>query len=182
MLIGTGVAYLLFGAYVVMTETRITERPLIIAPLMILMMIPGGGWEELGWRGFLQPALEEKFGYLLGTLMMGIIWTIWHLPLWLIQNATQKDFKVWAFGFYCITFSYLLATAYKMTKSVFAAILLHAWGNTMCGGLYNYGIMVNGPSRKAVIILLAMVVISTIIYYGVERLIDSKSTVQSAKR
>jgi len=42
----------------------------------------GGGplGEEPGWRGFALPRLQEKYGPLLGTLILGVLWTCWHLP------------------------------------------------------------------------------------------------------
>ena len=39
--------------------------------------------EELGWRGFALPRLQERFGPLLGTLILGTLSALWHLPLWL---------------------------------------------------------------------------------------------------
>jgi len=52
-------------------------------------MIVGGGMEETGWRGMLQPALEEKMNFILATLITGVIWGVWHLPLFLISKTTQ---------------------------------------------------------------------------------------------
>lgn len=40
--------------------------------------------EELGWRGFALPRLQEKFGPLFGTFILGALWALWHLPLWLL--------------------------------------------------------------------------------------------------
>ncbi len=164
--VGIGFAFVYFAVYVVCTEPKVEGIPIFLAPFMLLLMIPGGGWEELGWRGFLQPALEEKIGFVPGTFLMGVIWSVWHLPLWLIQSANQKEFLFWAFALYCIAFSFLLAITYHTTKSVFAAILLHAWGNTMCGGLFYYGILAEGPDLVSGMFLVGMIVLSTVIYYA----------------
>lgn len=170
MMIGLLISFTIFAGYVVCTEQPL--RPAYLAPLLLIMMIPGGGWEELGWRGFLQPALEKRFGYILGTLMMGVIWAIWHLPLWMVQNASQSEFKFWSFALYCIAFSFLLATTTKITKSVFSAILLHAWGNTMCGGVFTCGIMTDGPHTRTFAAFAIMIVLSTIGYYIADRIMD----------
>lgn len=39
--------------------------------------------EDLGWRGSLQPQLQSKWSAISATVMVGIVWVIWHLPLWL---------------------------------------------------------------------------------------------------
>ncbi len=37
-------------------------------------------WEEIGWRGFAQPSLQREKGPLMGTLILGALWGVWHLP------------------------------------------------------------------------------------------------------
>ena len=51
----------------------------------------GGGNEELGWRGLLQPALEKKFSFPLATVITALVWVAWHLPLWLIPGTSQSQ-------------------------------------------------------------------------------------------
>lgn len=98
---------------------------LINLPLLILL----GGLEELGWRGVLQPQLEKVTTYFASILLVGTIWSIWHLPLWLIEGTIQSVFP---FGLYWISGIVLTAsftTLYKYTHSLFLTILSHAWFN-----------------------------------------------------
>ncbi|HEX4653718.1 MAG TPA: type II CAAX endopeptidase family protein [Candidatus Udaeobacter sp.] len=37
-------------------------------------------WEEIGWRGFAQPRIQRQYGPVAGTLMLGVLWGVWHLP------------------------------------------------------------------------------------------------------
>ncbi len=165
---GLALTFFYMAVFVICTEEQVPGRPWYIAPFMLLFMIPGGGWEELGWRGFLQPALEEKFGFVSATVIMGAIWSIWHFPLWFIESASQKNFEFWAFSLYCVALSFLLAAAYKMTKSVIVPILLHAWANTMCGGIYTYRVLEYGPSVKGCLFFLGMILLACLInaYYN----------------
>lgn len=172
MILGTLGAFAVFAAVILLTETPQKDFPIYLAPAMLVLMIPGGGWEELGWRGFLQPELEKKFGFFFGTLIMGLIWSVWHLPLWLVQSANQKNFVFLAFMFYCIALSFLLAATYKLTKSVFSVILVHAWGNTMCGGCYTFTILSEGPDIKATILLASMMVISVATSFIIDRKLE----------
>ena len=52
----------------------------------------GGGHEELGWRGILQPLLDKKYTYWQSNLIVGSIWGIWHLPLWFIVGESHQGF------------------------------------------------------------------------------------------
>ncbi len=47
-----------------------------------MMFLTGGPLqEEFGWRGFLQPALQQRVSGLTAALIVGVIWAIWHFPL-----------------------------------------------------------------------------------------------------
>lgn len=163
LLLGIIISFAIFGLLIIATEETNPEYPFYLILPIFIVMIPGGGWEELGWRGFLQTALEERFGFIRGTALLGVIWSVWHLPLWLIQCANQKDFVFWAFAVYCIAFSFLLAMTYQITQCVLAPILLHAWGNTMCGGVFTYHVLENGPSILGWILLAGMIVLACIV-------------------
>ena len=65
----------------------------------LLMVFFGGGQEEIGWRGYILPLLEQKFGRWLGSGVLGLIWAFWHLPLWFIPGTYQT---YWNFGGFII--------------------------------------------------------------------------------
>jgi uncharacterized protein len=56
--------------------------PLMLFALLVLGIITGAMGEELGWRGFALPWLQTRMNALWGSLVLGIIWGLWHLPLW----------------------------------------------------------------------------------------------------
>src|SRR5262249_45840648 len=43
-------------------------------------LLGGPLFEEPGWRGFALPRLESRFGPLAGTLILGLVWSAWHVP------------------------------------------------------------------------------------------------------
>lgn len=59
------------------------------------MMFFGGGLEEIGWRGVLQPFLEKRFSLFPAALIQGAIWSVWHLPLWLVPNTSQGNYGLY---------------------------------------------------------------------------------------
>jgi len=58
-------------------------------PYLLLMIFLGGGQEELGWRGYILDPLEERLGPWLGNLVLGVVWAVWHVPLFLIPGTSQ---------------------------------------------------------------------------------------------
>lgn len=57
---------------------------ILFFPLLLLMEIFTSGLaEEPGWRGFALPRLQLQYGPLLGSIILGILWQCWHLPLYL---------------------------------------------------------------------------------------------------
>jgi len=106
------------------------KGPLYIAILEFPIMIFGGGLEEIGWRGFLQPALQKKYSAIISTLIVGIIWAVWHLPLFFILGSSQASMSFLWFFIYAIALSFLLAAIFNGTKSIFLCIIFHALMNS----------------------------------------------------
>jgi membrane protease YdiL (CAAX protease family) len=102
---------------------------------MLLINLPGmiiyGGLEEIGWRGLLQPYLEKICPFLVSILLVSIIWTSWHIPLFLINGSSQNDMNILIFFFGNFSLTCILAMIHKITKNVFSCILFHAWSNVL---------------------------------------------------
>lgn len=108
------------------------EIPLYAIPVIFLVCtFVGGGNEELGWRGTMQPILEKKTAFPIATLITGIVWSIWHLPLWFIEGTTQQNIPFLLFSIYAIFLSYWLACVYKNTSCVFYCAVLHGLSNLL---------------------------------------------------
>lgn len=109
-----------------------TSFPLYIAPLVFVQaVLIYGGNEELGWRGTMQPIMESKMPFPFATLITGIIWSIWHSPLWFVNGASQQNIPFILFTLLGIFLSFWLAAIYKRTQSVFFCSLLHGLNNTL---------------------------------------------------
>lgn len=90
---------------------------------IVIITLIGGGNEEPGWRGFLQPELEKVTNVPLATFLVAVIWTIWHLPLWWLDRG-QNSFLVF---FISVLFMALwLAALRRAGGSVLICALFHA--------------------------------------------------------
>ena len=63
--------------------------PLLVAFVLANMFL-FGGVEELGWRGFLQPRLQHRTSVLTAGLGIGLLWLLWHLPLFFSGKAAYS--------------------------------------------------------------------------------------------
>lgn len=109
----------------------VMEKPLYLALIELPIMIIGGGLEEIGWRGFLQPTLQKRWSPLLSTFMVGAIWTIWHLPLWFVVGSNQMTMNFLWFTLTALALSFLLTVIYLFTNSIFLCIIFHAFINSL---------------------------------------------------
>lgn len=106
------------------------ENPLYLSFIEFPIMIIGGGLEEIGWRGYLQPTLQKKWSPFNSTLIVGGIWTIWHLPLWFVVGSNQMNMNFLWFTLSALALSFLLTVIYSATNSIFLCIIFHALINS----------------------------------------------------
>lgn len=133
-------------------QERYLNYPWYYFILFMPMMILGGGLEEIGWQGIFQPLLQKRLPFLIAAIIEGVVWSIWHLPLWFVPNTSQSAYSFTAFTLYCITLGTTLAAAHRITQSIWVSVLLHAWGNTVLGGMYSLTSLCNFPDLKTLFI------------------------------
>ena len=117
---------MLIQAIPVMFHLSEVKQPLYIGFVMIIPMIIGGGIEEIGWRGLLQPQLEKKYPHIVAAISVGVIWAVWHLPLWFIDGTNQQSMNFMWFCINTIMLSFFIGSVTYVSQSIFMAILAHA--------------------------------------------------------
>lgn len=93
--------------------------------------VSGGMSEELGWRGILQPEFERRLPYPVATLAVGLIWGLWHLPLWFTPGDSHIGFPFPLFVVQAILLSFWLAGLRRRNGSVMWCCVLHGCVNTI---------------------------------------------------
>jgi uncharacterized protein len=96
-------------------------------PIAIAVSTPFQAGEEIGWRGYALPQLAEYIGWVWGSVVLGILWALWHLPLFFLKmpanNEYGQSFPVWALGVTAL--SVALAWLYIQTRgSLFLTMLM----------------------------------------------------------
>jgi uncharacterized protein len=107
----------------------------------LVTVLGGPLLEEGGWRGFALPRLERLPGPLLASLILGILWTLWHLPEFLVPSWTAAMggggiLVITLFTLSTITFTIVIMWVFNNTRaSLLLAILVHASIDTFGGTL-----------------------------------------------
>jgi membrane protease YdiL (CAAX protease family) len=94
-------------------------------------LVAGPLAEELGWRGFAQPRLRERFGLIGTSLVLGAVWALWHVPLYLLPGTGQNavgllSLPALLFFASCVPLSAVfLVVTERLGGGVASAVLLH---------------------------------------------------------
>jgi membrane protease YdiL (CAAX protease family) len=103
---------------------------LMLIPSLIMTFIMGPLTEEAGWAGFAQPRLQSKFNALTASIVLGVLWGFWHLPLWFLPGSPQSTMSFWLFLVVVISLRIIMGWAYNNTRgSIFIAVLFHFFFN-----------------------------------------------------
>lgn len=136
-----------------------TGAPWYLLPVAWPLTIVGGGVEEIGWRGFLQPALEKKFPFPIATALVALIVYVWHLPLWLLPSSNHYGDSAIGFAIMIFVWAFVGAAIYKATQSVFACVVYHAFINAI-GAVYDWNALFDAfPNTLGMYVYFAAVLI-----------------------
>src|SRR5207253_2297396 len=88
------------------------------------LLVGGGVDEELGWRGFALPRLQDRYGALIASVVLGIFWAGWHIPAWYAAGSGQD-----------------LISFPVFEVSVIGAAILFTWLYNSTGGSLPQGVL-----------------------------------------
>lgn len=113
--------------------------PFATAPVILLFVAaifstPFQAGEEIGWRGYALPRLASRMGLGRASILLGVIWALWHLPLFYIAGTPNagQSFPVYVLGVTAL--SVAMAWLYARTGgSLLLVMLMHAAVNNTTG-------------------------------------------------
>jgi uncharacterized protein len=131
--------------------------------ILFLKALVFGGIEEIGWRYFFQPTLQEKLTYLVSTLFTFLAWSLWHLLYFYIDGSLATiHFLPFLLGL--LSNCFILSAIYTRTRSLWLCVMTHALINCL-SQLSSVESLWLSLVIKGLIILLAMRIASS----GVEK-------------
>ena len=100
---------------------------------MVAISFVGGGFpEEFGWRGYALPRLQAKWNALISSLILGLVWAFWHIPIWYIEGDSHQGTPFFLFVLTIVFLSILFTWVYNNAEeSILAAVALHTSYNVM---------------------------------------------------
>jgi uncharacterized protein len=146
------------------TMWPVTTRAIFVSAPMVLF----GTWqvikntgplgEELGWRGYALPRLLMKWNALVASIVLGLVWTLWHVPAFFLAGVMGQSFS--GFGWWALdTFAFTIVITW---------LFLRANGNVLVAGLIPH-FVINGMgavgawlSRPAEAVALALVALGVV--------------------
>ena len=124
-------------------DASAVPRVLFLYVLAGFFFLFAGGpfFEEIGWRGFALPRLQRLYGPLVGSLVLGVLWGLWHLPLFLIPSWDTPHGSVLDVALFVVlvlALTVVLTWVFNNTKgSVLLAILAHGSLNISAVAMYD---------------------------------------------
>jgi uncharacterized protein len=161
-----------------MSRLPLWQLTLSVVPMFIVFTLVNG--EELAWRGFALPRLQAKYNALTSSLILGVLWTLFHLPLFFtLTGSSQAGGSFVGFLIGTVSLSVLFTWMYNNTcGSVLLAYFLHGATNTWSRifSIDHNGSAFVGWTMTVLTILLALIVV---LASGAENLSRTENRIQA---
>jgi len=108
--------------------------PLYMFFLFLPLTLLAGGMEEAGWSYILQPELNKKYSFFVSSVITGVIWWAWHIPLFFIPGTSHYEImSIWMFLVACIGMRFFYGAILKISgkAGIFLSVLKHTLYNAL---------------------------------------------------
>lgn len=160
--------------------TQFIRQPLLIGPVVIWWLVFGPLIEEPGWRGSGLDGLQARYSALLSSLIIGAVWALRRLPLFLLEGTWQAQniglgtVSFWLYLANIVLGAIVVTWIYNNTsRSILAAILFHFSGNAF-GELF----ALSQPAEMYSTLLLAIIALLIVVMGGARTLTRSAGVPQ----
>jgi uncharacterized protein len=121
----------------------VATKAVSYVPLLLAASLVGGGLnEEPGWRGFALPRLQQRFTVMRATLVLGVVWAVWHVPAYVLVaqaghglDASQMTMVLVGSAIEPVAWAVVFTWLYNHTRSTLLCIVLHGGINATAASL-----------------------------------------------
>ena len=135
---------------------KITTQSLVLPLVLFLKALLFGGVEEIGWRYFFQPTLEERIPYLSATLITFLAWSSWHL-LYFYIDGSLGVIQLFPFLVGLLINCFILSALYHKTKNLWICVMTHSCINSLSQIVVNEEVWLSIVSKILIISLAIMI-------------------------
>lgn len=93
--------------------------------ILFLKAIIFGGIEEIGWRYVFQPILQERHNYIVSTIIIFVVWGIWHFSYFYIEGTLPQVQQI-SFLLGLLTNCFILSALFIKTNSLWICVMTHS--------------------------------------------------------
>lgn len=106
---------------------RFNTSELFVIPFAIVISTFTQAGEELGWRGYALPRMADRMGLAAASVLLGVLWAVWHLPLFYVREADTFHGSFPAYALSVTALSVAIAWLYTQSRGgLLLPMLLHA--------------------------------------------------------
>jgi membrane protease YdiL (CAAX protease family) len=128
-LIAAGVYRAVLGAWPTFSETPLA---MMFAGVLLSTWVQAG--EEVGWRGYALPRLTQRIGLGAASVVIGVIWALWHLPLFYLAGSGSDGQSFLLYLIHVTALSVTMGWLYWNTNgSLLPVMVMHAAVNNTAG-------------------------------------------------
>ena len=122
--------FLLLDFFPFILGGKINTQSLVLPVVLFFKALLFGGIEEIGWRYFFQPTLEERIPYFSATLITFLAWSSWHL-LYFYIDGSLAVIQLLPFLVGLLTNCFILSALYHKTQNLWICVMTHALINAL---------------------------------------------------
>jgi len=152
-------------------NTVYSVREIIFIFITSIFFDGGGLMEEIGWRGFALPRLQMKFTPLKSSIILGVIWSLWHIPVkFNLLFSSPSYFLSFYFIFTLVCILYCIVITYfynRLGGSILIGVAFHGLMNDSTGlkRIFNAdSLEINDFVASALFAVIFMAVVFVILY------------------
>jgi membrane protease YdiL (CAAX protease family) len=127
----------------------LAQWPLVPVFFVYILLAGGGVDEELGWRGFALPRLQDRYGPLIASAVLGVFWAGWHIPAWFTVGSGQDVLSFPVFVVSVIGAAIIFTWLYNSTGgALLLVIIFHTVFDVLTTGPWSRALFTLPPSQR----------------------------------